>query len=107
DPAGGFDLLRIAVRAVQLDRPDDLVGVGGDEGEEQVHIIVVGYDDHMMLWVLTQLVGPSWSAVIDGVSYFARLKVDDLYTARLRCRTCSSTRAGTQNAIRCPDFAVV
>ena len=60
-----------------------------------------------MLRVLTQLVGPSLSAVIDGVSYLARLKVNDLYTARLCCRTCSSTCAGTQNAIRCPDFAVV
>src|SRR6266550_3120577 len=60
-----------------------------------------------MLGVLTELVGSSLSAVIDGVSYLARLKVDDLYTARLRCRTCSRTRAGTQNAIRCPDFCVV
>src|SRR4029450_5920186 len=63
-----------------------------------------------MLWVLTQLVGPSLSAVIDGVSYFARLKVNDLYTARLRCGGCSTAPRGvrgTQNAIRCPDFAVV
>jgi len=60
-----------------------------------------------MLRVLTQLVRPSLSAVIDGVSYLAGLNVNDLYSARLRCRTCSSTRAGTQNAIRCPDFAVV
>ena len=60
-----------------------------------------------MLRVLTQLVGPSLSAVIDGVSYIAGLKVNNLYTARLRCRTCSRTRAGTQNAIRCPDFGVV
>src|SRR6266705_2492143 len=60
-----------------------------------------------MLWVLTQLVGPSLSAVIDGVSYLARLNVNDLYTALLRCRGCGTTRAGTQNPIRCPDFAVV
>ena len=60
-----------------------------------------------MLWVLTQLVGPSLSAVIDGVSYFARLNVNDLYTAGLRCTGCGTTRAGTQNAIRGPDFAVV
>src|SRR5712692_1814307 len=60
-----------------------------------------------MLRVLTQLVGPSLSAVIDGVSYFARLKVNDLYTARLRCSGCSTTWAATQNAIRCPHFCVV
>src|SRR5215470_5614678 len=62
----------------------------------------------MLLWVLTQLVGPSLSAVIDGVSYFARLNVNDLYTARLRRRGCSTTPRGcrgTQNAIPCPDFS--
>src|SRR5439155_24464550 len=64
-----------------------------------------------MLRVLTQLVGPSLSAVIDGVSYVACLNVNDLYTARLRCRgRSSSTRVlcvVTQNAVRCPDFCVV
>ena len=59
-----------------------------------------------MLWVLTQLVGPSISTVIDGVSYFARLKVNDLYAARLRYRVFRPACA-TQNAIRCPDFGVV
>src|SRR5437870_12416679 len=63
-----------------------------------------------MLWVLTQLVGPPLSAVINGVSYLTRLEVNDLYTARLRCRGCGTTPGGcwgTQNAIRCPDFFVV
>src|SRR5437870_13589403 len=63
-----------------------------------------------MLWVLTQLVGPPLSAVIDGVSYLTRLEVNDLYTARLRCRGCGTTFGGgwgTQYAIRCPDFLVV
>ena len=45
------------------------------------------------------------------MSYLARLKVNDLYTARLRCRgRSSSTRVlcvVTQNAVRCPDFCVV
>ena len=38
-----------------------------------------------MLRVLAQLVGSSFTAVIDRVSYLARLKVNDLYTARLQC----------------------
>ena len=59
---------------------------GGDEGEEQVRFIVVGHEDHVMLRVLAQLVGSSLSAVIDGVSYLPGLKVNDQYTARLRCR---------------------
>src|SRR5207249_4615681 len=64
-----------------------------------------------MLRVLTQVVGPALSAVIDGVSYLAR-KVNDQYSARLRCRGCGTARAGTrwidtQNAICCPDFFVV
>src|SRR5260370_24705319 len=59
-----------------------------------------------MLRVLTKLVGPSLSAIIDGESYHACFNVNDLYTARLRCRGCGTTRA-TQNTIRCPDFCVV
>lgn len=67
----------------------------------------------MLLGVLAQLVGPSLSAGIDGVSYFARFKVNDLYAAGL----CCGGRGGgtrvilggvtTQNAIGCPDFFVV
>ena len=59
-----------------------------------------------MLRVFTQLVGPSLSAVIDGVSDLARLNVNDLYTARLRYQVGRTARAA-QNAIGRPDFAVV
>src|SRR6201988_4615937 len=59
-----------------------------------------------MLWVFTQLVGPSLSAVRDGVSYVACLNVNDPYTALLRYRV-SRTTCPTQNAIGCPDFGVV
>ena len=61
----------------------------------------------MMLWVHAQFVGSSLSAVIDGVSYLLGLNVNDLYTARLRCGGCSTTRAVTQNTICCPDFCMV
>src|SRR5438128_361939 len=65
----------------------------------------------MMVRVHAELVGPSLSAVIDGVSYVACLNVNDLYTARLCCGGCgSSTRVlcvVTQYAIRGPDFCMV
>src|SRR4029077_2789055 len=85
DAVGGFDLPRIGVVAFQTELAEDLVGVRGDEGEEQVRIIVICHEDHVILRVHAHLFGSSVTAVIDGVSYFARLKVYDQYTARLRC----------------------
>jgi len=65
-----------------------------------------------MLRVLTKLVGPSLSAIIDGVSYLACLNVNgpvygsfSIHYHRSPCQL----REGiaTLNTIRCPDFCMV
>src|SRR5258708_19522255 len=70
-----------------------------------------GAESVVWLGVSLEIEVISCSAVIDRVSYVACLNVNDLYTARLRCRgRSSSTRVlcvVTQNAVCCPDFGMV
>src|SRR5262249_61712366 len=85
---------RFGCGAVKNLLPEYLVAwFRGDEGDKQLRIIVFSHEDHVILGVLAQLVGSFFTAVIDGVSYLLGLKVNDQYTARLRCgRRAGGTR---------------